>query len=52
VPVGIACAFCLIPVGFWNLLIDARRWHFERSQLPLQLPSPDGGIVRKPPEWS
>jgi len=20
--------------------------------LPLQLPSPDGGIVRKPPEWS
>lgn len=32
--------------------IHPRRWHFERSQLPLESPSSDGGIVRKPPEWS
>jgi len=32
--------------------IHPRRWHFERSQLPLELRAPDGGIVRKPPEWS
>ena len=32
--------------------IHPRRWHFQRSQLPLELPLPEGGIVRKPPEWS
>ena len=32
--------------------IHPRRWHFERSQLPHELPLPDGGVVRKPPEWN
>ncbi len=32
--------------------IHPRRWHFEHSQLPLELPLPNGRIVRRPPEWS
>jgi hypothetical protein len=32
--------------------IHPRRWHFEHSQLPLELPLPNGRIVRRSPEWS
>jgi uncharacterized LabA/DUF88 family protein len=37
--------------GKVDLLVEARAWHFERAQLPDDVPLPTGGTVSRPTSW-